>query len=67
MALAGARDASPEAAGIYRISQPNADPAEGEAEPLPAGASTVPLPRRRPALATVISARGMLTLAAAAD
>ncbi len=61
----GLPNSSPEAAGIYRISQPNADPEPGgQAEPAGAGAATVPLPRRRPPVATVVSARETLMLAA---
>jgi hypothetical protein len=58
----GLPNSSPEAAGIYRISQPNADPELSQPEP--SGAVTVPLPRRRPSLATAISARETLMLAA---
>jgi hypothetical protein len=52
---------TPEAAGIYRFSQPNADPVPGEtAEP-----AVVPLPLKRPPLAAAtISARKTLMLAA---
>jgi hypothetical protein len=61
----GPANASPEAAGIYRIFQPNADPVPNEdAEPAD-GANPVPLPPRRPPVATVVSARETLTLAAA--
>jgi hypothetical protein len=58
----GVPGSSPEAAGIYRISQPNADPeAVGAAEP----AASVPMPPRRPPIApTVVSARETLMLAA---
>jgi hypothetical protein len=58
----GLPGSSPEAAGIYRISQPNADPeAVGAAEPTTA----VPMPPRRPPIApTVVSARETLMLAA---
>jgi hypothetical protein len=61
IAMAGTH--SPEAAGIYRISQPNADPAQGEiAEPLGA---TVPLPPKRPPVAAAaLSAPETLMLAA---
>jgi len=61
IAMAGTH--SPEAAGIYRISQPNADPAQGEiAEPLGA---TVPLPPKRPPVAAAApSAPETLMLAA---
>ena len=43
LALIGDRDSSPEAAGIFRISQPNVDPQESSAGP-----SGVPLPPKRP-------------------
>ncbi|HEY1311913.1 MAG TPA: hypothetical protein VGF02_13275 [Pseudolabrys sp.] len=57
----GLSHATPEAAGIYRMSQPNADPALGEA----AEPAIVPLPPKRPPLeATVVSARETLMLAA---
>jgi hypothetical protein len=58
----GLPGSSPEAAGIYRISQPNADPEPvGTAEP----AAAVPLPPHRPPLApTAVSARETLMLAA---
>lgn len=57
----GMRNSTPEAAGIYRMSQPNADPAPGETvEP-----GTVPLPPKRPSLAAAaVSARETLMLAA---
>lgn len=63
MVLAGTRDSSPESAGIFRLFQPNADPAPIEAAQ-PAAAGPVPLPPRRPPVATTISARETLTLAA---
>ena len=62
MVLAGARDHTPESAGIFRLFQPNADPAPTEAAQPAAG--PVPLPPRRPPVATTISARETLTLAA---
>src|SRR5664279_4764642 len=63
MVLTGARDHTPESAGIFRLFQPNADPAPTEtAQP---AAGPVPLPPRRPPVATTISARETLTLAAA--
>ena len=62
MVLAGARDHTPESAGIFRLFQPNADPVPTEtAQP---AAGPVPLPPRRPPVATTISARETLTLAA---
>ena len=60
--LVGDNAASPEAAGIYRIFHPQADPA-ADAE-APAGDSAVPLPRHRPAPPDVISDEATLTLAA---
>ncbi len=61
----GPANASPEAAGIYRIFHPNADPMPNEdAEPAES-ANPVPLPPRRPPVATVVSAPETLTLAAA--
>ena len=61
----GRPHASPEAAGIFRILQPNADPVPNEDAAAADSASPVPLPPRRPPLATVVSARETLTLAAA--
>ena len=63
MVLAGARDHTPESAGIFRLFQPNADPVPTETAQ-PAAAGPVPLPPRRPPVATTISARETLTLAA---
>jgi hypothetical protein len=63
MVLAGARDHTPESAGIFRLFQPNADPVPTETAQPTAG--PVPLPPRRPPVATTISARETLTLAAA--
>jgi len=59
----GLPGSSPEAAGIYRMSQPNADPESvGSTEP---AATTVPMPPRRPPLAPMaVSARETLILAA---
>jgi hypothetical protein len=64
MVLAGARDHTPESAGIFRLFQPNADPVLTETAQ-PAAAGPVPLPPRRPPVATTLSARETLTLAAA--
>jgi hypothetical protein len=66
LVLVGLPDFSPEAAGIFRIFRPHADPAPSETgEPLDVeNAGPVPLPRRRPPEATVVSARETLTLAA---
>jgi hypothetical protein len=47
LALAGTQDATPEAAGIFRIFQPNADPVPIDAAAAATG--PVPLPPRRPA------------------
>lgn len=65
LVLAGMRDFSPEAAGIFRIFQPNAAPVQSHAEaPAEAdNAGPVPLPRSRPPVATVVSARDTLMLA----
>ena len=67
--LAGLRNFSPEASGIFRIFQPHADPLATEtAEPAEAESlifDTVPLPRRRPPLPGAVSGRETLTLAAA--
>src|SRR5471032_2616377 len=62
MVLAGTRDSSPESAGIFRLFQPNADPVPTETAQPTSG--PVPLPPRRPPVATTISARETLTLAA---
>ncbi len=66
LVLAGMRDFSPEAAGIFRIFRPNADPvpSEGEESADADNAGPVPLPRSRPPVATVVSAWDTLTLAA---
>jgi hypothetical protein len=68
MVLASTRDSSTEAAGIFPIFQPAADPVSGEAvEATPAAepvSGTVPLPRRRPALTAAVSAGEIVTLAA---
>ena len=66
LVLAGMRDFTPEAAGIFRIFHPNADPAPRESAEPPADidAGAVPLPRSRPPVAAAVSARDTLTLAA---
>jgi hypothetical protein len=67
LVLAGSRDASPEASGMFRIFQHNADPAPTETAEAPladANAGPVPLPRRRPPPAAAVSDRETLTLAA---
>jgi hypothetical protein len=63
---------SPEAAGIFRIFHPHADPVPAaDASPPPtesdvtATPASVPLPRRRPSPAAAVSGRETLTLAAA--
>src|SRR5262245_39586655 len=64
IALADTGDSSPEAAGIFRIFRPQADPIS-TASAEPSGddeAGPVPLPRRRPA--ALVSSRESLTLAA---
>jgi len=67
VAVIGPSGSSPEAAGIYRIFHPNADPmptpdAQAEAPP---GDEPAPLPRRRPAQPAAFSAADRLMLAAA--
>jgi hypothetical protein len=67
--LVGERGPSPEAAGIFRIFRPQADPIPAVSTQAPAGTDdstdSVPLPRHRPEPAAVISARETLLLAAA--
>ncbi|MBI3705533.1 MAG: hypothetical protein HY244_17180 [Rhizobiales bacterium] len=67
--LVGERGPSPEAAGIFRIFRPQADPVAAVSKQTPAGgdgkAGEMPLPRGRPEPAAVISARDTLLLAAA--
>jgi hypothetical protein len=63
VALVGERDSSPEAAGIFRIFKPQADPRPDEESAPAPQAAAVPLPRPRPSVATV-SARTTLALAA---
>jgi hypothetical protein len=75
IALIGDRDPTPEAAGIFRIFKPQADPApeaEAASPETPAASATkrtaaVPLPRPRPNAATgpAVSDRATVTLAAA--
>ena len=60
----GAANASPEAAGIFRISQPNADPVPNEDAGPVDSVNPVPLPPRRPPVATTVSGPETLTLAA---
>jgi hypothetical protein len=64
IALADTSDSSPEAAGIFRIFRPQADPiSTASAEPSGEDeAGPVPLPRARPA--ALVSSRESLTLAA---
>jgi hypothetical protein len=67
----GARDSSPESAGIFRIFRAHADPVPSQTAEAPGAADDsagpVPLPRRRPPTATSVSAREMLTLAASSQ
>ena len=69
--LVGERGPSPEAAGIFRIFQPQADPIPAVNADAPVGAgdsaSPVPLPRRRPEPAAAISARDTRVLLAASQ
>jgi hypothetical protein len=62
--LVGLPDFTPEAAGIFRIFHPNADPTPSEGAEPPVNADPVPLPRSRPPVAAAVSARDTLTLAA---
>ncbi len=66
VALAVPNPSTPEAAGIFRIFHPNADPVSAQAPAAVSAAegSSVPLPRRRPAPATAVSAGETVTLAA---
>ena len=69
IALIGDRDPSPEAAGIFRIFKPKADPVSEGAITAPAAeATSVPMPRPRPtasqAAGPATSERATLTLAA---
>ena len=70
--LLGQHDTSPEAAGIFRIFKPQADPLpdseSAAAAPVEAKAASVPLPRPRPTAASTapsVSARETATLVAA--
>lgn len=69
VALVGVHDSSPEAAGIFRIFRPEADPAPAMTAEAPAVApestDSVPLPRRRPTLAAAVSTGETHTLSAA--
>ncbi len=69
LVLAGMRDFTPEAAGIFRIFRPHADPEPSETGAFPdlEDAGPVPLPRSRPPVTTVISALVKPTRTAAAD
>jgi hypothetical protein len=64
--LIGDRDPSPEAAGIFRIFKPEADPVPETKDSAPAAkTASVPLPRARPTASQATgSERGTLTLAA---
>ena len=66
IALVGASDSSPEAAGIFRIFRPNADPMPTQAQSEPAEDVAAPLPRRRPAPAAFAGGETMLLAAAPA-
>lgn len=67
VALLGQHDPSPEAAGIFRIVEPRADPMPEATGASAESTGAVPLPRRRPAAAKAagpeMSARGTVTLA----
>jgi hypothetical protein len=69
LALVGLDNFSPEAAGIFRIFHPHADPVANRTAEAPpaadANADSIPLPRRRPPPAAAVSARETLTLSAA--
>lgn len=64
VAFAAPDDSTPEAAGIFRIFRPDADPVSAPAPASKTAAGPVPLPRRR-ASATEISSGETMTLAAA--
>jgi hypothetical protein len=68
VATIGERNASPEAAGIFRIFRANADPVPAANAETPAvldkNADPAPMPRSRPAPQEAASARQTLTLAA---
>ena len=65
VALADSHESSPEAAGIFRISAPRADPIlTDSAETPPETAEPAQLPRGRPASPSARSERATLTLAA---
>jgi hypothetical protein len=65
VAMAGPLESSPEAAGIFRASRPQADPISDAAEAVGADDSEpVPLPRRRPPAAAALSERETVALAA---
>jgi hypothetical protein len=64
LASAAPDAASPEAAGIFRIFRPRADPLPAEESGATTDGSAVPMPRRRPAPATAVSARQTVTFAA---
>jgi hypothetical protein len=67
VAMADAQESSPEAAGIFRIFRPQADPISTDAAEAASAdnAGPVPLPRRRPPATTAaVSGRETLTFAA---
>jgi hypothetical protein len=70
--LIGQRDASPEAAGIFRIFRANPAPTdeypvETEPQPISVSSLSVPLPRRRPAAPALVSARKPVAIAASGN
>jgi hypothetical protein len=71
VASVGGNDASPEAAGIFPIFKPHADPLPAAnavtpaAQASPAIAGPVPVPRSRPAIPTAVSTAGSLIVATA--
>jgi len=65
VAMVGSHESSPEAAGIFRIFRPQADPISVDTAAVGAdNAKWVPLPRSRPPAAAALSERETLTLAA---
>ena len=66
VAMAGPHESSPEAAGIFRVSRPQADPISADGADVGGADSTepMPLPRRRPPAAAALSERETVALAA---
>jgi len=64
MALAGDSDSTPEAAGIFRIFRPIADPAPIDAAATPAATGPVPLPPPRPTEAAGLGLQARTRVAA---